>query len=86
MKKVIVSLLLLAGCAVVDTPSQKAEYVEKDGGCMYVEYFGAYGDNIFGTKEIFNVKRRNSVMYPNTSCRNVIDADLKTGVNKNIIK
>jgi len=85
-KKFVIPFVFLTGCASIAVPSQKIEYIDENGGCLYVESFGSYKDNFLKTKEIFEVKRKNTVMYPNTSCKNVIDADLKSGNNKILVK
>ena len=76
----VLSLALLAcGCTTLDT---KVTWQQMGNDCVYTEEAGNSSYTITG-KRTFDAEVSKTITYPDMQCSKVIEAELKSGVNKN---
>lgn len=84
MKKFLTffSILTLSACAGGELMETRISYVQKGENCVYTE---KAGDKILkGDEEVgFRAIVSKTITYPDKKCAEIIDSDLKNGINKN---
>ncbi len=79
MKKLIVfAFLFVSGCITYDT---KISWQQFDDACVYTEERGFTEPSITG-KRVFDPDNTRTVTYPNMKCTQIIEAELRSGINK----
>ena len=85
MKKYLfIVLFLLSGCT--SSTSSRTIYEDINNGCLYTEDLGYLKHFVFNSNPEFFVKEENSIFYPNTTCKTIIEYDLKNANNKTLIE
>ena len=80
VKLAIVAAALLSLSACSNLTNYQIKYEQQGKNCKYSEITGTYQPGIFGNK--YRVIGIHEITYPDTICKEVVQSDLKNGINK----